>query len=159
MARADHVDDAVLEQRFGTLDTSSRVAVGSADRTEALRRDAEEPLVDTSRRLDELEVDDVRGRDRDTRDHAGDRALVLNRLKRGNRTLPVVNMTGMSEPYWMEVRPFALETALHWLDTYRFDGLRLDAVHAVAAHFAHRRTATMRSGSSEPAIVTSTAIR
>ena len=39
---------------------------------------------------------------------AGDRALVLNRLKRGNRTLPVVNMTGMSEPYWMEVRPFAL---------------------------------------------------
>ena len=27
---------AVLEQRFGTLDTSSRVAVGSADRTEAL---------------------------------------------------------------------------------------------------------------------------
>ena len=27
---------AVLEQRFGTIDTSSRVAVGSADRTEAL---------------------------------------------------------------------------------------------------------------------------
>ena len=39
---------------------------------------------------------------------ASDRALVLNRPKRGNRTLPVVNMTGMSEPYWMEVRPFAL---------------------------------------------------
>ena len=39
---------------------------------------------------------------------ASDRALVLNRLKRGSRTLPVVNMTGMSEPYWMEVRPFAL---------------------------------------------------
>lgn len=39
---------------------------------------------------------------------ASDRALVLNRPKRGNKTLPVVNMTGMSEPYWMEVRPFAL---------------------------------------------------
>jgi len=31
-----------------------------------------------------------------------------------------------------EVRVFVVENALHWLDTYRFDGLRLDAVHAVA---------------------------
>ena len=30
-----------------------------------------------------------------------------------------------------EVRCFAVENALHWLDNYRFDGLRLDAVHAI----------------------------
>jgi malto-oligosyltrehalose trehalohydrolase len=31
-----------------------------------------------------------------------------------------------------EVRAFAVENALHWLEHYRFDGLRLDAVHAIA---------------------------
>ena len=31
-----------------------------------------------------------------------------------------------------EVRAFAIENALHWLRDYRFDGLRLDAVHALA---------------------------
>ncbi len=31
-----------------------------------------------------------------------------------------------------QVRAFAIENALHWLARYRFDGLRLDAVHAVA---------------------------
>ena len=31
-----------------------------------------------------------------------------------------------------QVRQFAVENALHWLDRYRFDGLRLDAVHALA---------------------------
>jgi maltooligosyltrehalose trehalohydrolase len=31
-----------------------------------------------------------------------------------------------------EVRAFVVENALHWLERYRFDGLRLDAVHAVA---------------------------
>jgi len=30
------------------------------------------------------------------------------------------------------VRNFAIENALHWLEDYRFDGLRLDAVHAIA---------------------------
>jgi maltooligosyltrehalose trehalohydrolase len=30
-----------------------------------------------------------------------------------------------------EVRRFAIENALHWLRDYRFDGLRLDAVHAI----------------------------
>jgi maltooligosyltrehalose trehalohydrolase len=30
-----------------------------------------------------------------------------------------------------QVRAFAIESALHWLDEYRFDGLRLDAVHAI----------------------------
>jgi malto-oligosyltrehalose trehalohydrolase len=31
-----------------------------------------------------------------------------------------------------EVRRFAVENALHWLSEFRFDGLRLDAVHAIA---------------------------
>jgi len=31
-----------------------------------------------------------------------------------------------------EVRAFAIENALHWLRDYRFDGLRLDAVHSIA---------------------------
>ncbi|MCL2430397.1 MAG: malto-oligosyltrehalose trehalohydrolase [Alphaproteobacteria bacterium] len=30
-----------------------------------------------------------------------------------------------------QVRAFAVENALHWLARYRFDGLRLDAVHAI----------------------------
>ena len=30
-----------------------------------------------------------------------------------------------------EVRDFAVENAVYWLETYRFDGLRLDAVHAI----------------------------
>src|SRR5262249_11623305 len=30
-----------------------------------------------------------------------------------------------------QVRAFAIENALHWLGCYRFDGLRLDAVHAI----------------------------
>src|SRR5437773_5347691 len=32
-----------------------------------------------------------------------------------------------------EVRAFAIENALHWLRDYRFDGLRLDAVHEIKA--------------------------
>src|SRR5665811_617570 len=31
-----------------------------------------------------------------------------------------------------EVRAFAIENALYWLDEYRFDGLRLDAVHTLS---------------------------
>jgi maltooligosyltrehalose trehalohydrolase len=30
-----------------------------------------------------------------------------------------------------QVRAFAIDNALHWLEHYRFDGLRLDAVHAI----------------------------
>lgn len=41
---------------------------------------------------------------------------------------------GASIDYRREpVRRFAVENALHWLRTYRFDGLRLDAVHAIKA--------------------------
>src|SRR5260370_7312468 len=32
-----------------------------------------------------------------------------------------------------QVRAFAIGNALHWLRHYRFDGLRLDAAHAIAA--------------------------
>ena len=40
---------------------------------------------------------------------ASDRALILNRPKRrGLATLPPVNMAGMSEPFWSEIRPFVL---------------------------------------------------
>lgn len=40
---------------------------------------------------------------------------------------------GMAIDYTVpEVRAFAIENAVHWLDDYRFDGLRLDAVHALA---------------------------
>jgi membrane-associated phospholipid phosphatase len=38
-----------------------------------------------------------------------DRGLILNRPKRANATLPAVNMSGMSEPYWGQVRPFVLK--------------------------------------------------
>ena len=41
---------------------------------------------------------------------ASDRGMILNRPKARNATLPPVNMAGASEPYWMEVRPFALKT-------------------------------------------------
>jgi membrane-associated phospholipid phosphatase len=42
---------------------------------------------------------------------ANDRGLILNRPKRGGlATLPPVNMTGTSEPYWGQVRPFALRS-------------------------------------------------
>lgn len=37
-----------------------------------------------------------------------DRSLILNRPKRANATLPAVNMSGTSEPYWGQVRPFVL---------------------------------------------------
>ncbi len=42
-------------------------------------------------------------------------------------------------PQSQPVREFFIENALHWLDAYHFDGLRLDAVHAIhddgPAHF------------------------
>ena len=33
-----------------------------------------------------------------------------------------------------QVRAFAIQNALHWVEHYRFDGLRLDAVHAIVEH-------------------------
>ena len=38
-----------------------------------------------------------------------DRGLIMNRPKRPNvKTLPAVNMAGLSEPYWAAIRPFVL---------------------------------------------------
>lgn len=42
---------------------------------------------------------------------ASDRGLILNRPKRaGLKNLPAVNMAGATEPYWVQVRPFMLQT-------------------------------------------------
>jgi membrane-associated phospholipid phosphatase len=42
--------------------------------------------------------------------NTSDRGLILNRPKRaGEKTLPAVNMAGLSEPYWGQVRPFVLK--------------------------------------------------
>jgi malto-oligosyltrehalose trehalohydrolase len=43
-----------------------------------------------------------------------------------------------------QVRQFAIENALHWLDRYRFDGLRLDAVHAIEGGEPHVLTELSR---------------
>lgn len=43
--------------------------------------------------------------------NASDRELIMNRPKRmGSGTLPPVNMAGATEPYWGQLRPFALKT-------------------------------------------------
>lgn len=39
---------------------------------------------------------------------ASDRSLILSRPKGLSSTLPAVNMSGMSEPFWGQIRPFAL---------------------------------------------------
>jgi hypothetical protein len=39
---------------------------------------------------------------------AGDRGLVMDRPKPGNPTLPALNIAGVTEPFWGEVRPFFL---------------------------------------------------
>lgn len=39
-----------------------------------------------------------------------------------------INLDG---PYSDEVRHFLIQNAIYWLDTYHFDGLRLDATHAL----------------------------
>jgi membrane-associated phospholipid phosphatase len=42
--------------------------------------------------------------------NSSDRGLILNRPKQpGVKTLPAVNMAGLSEPYWGSIRPFVLK--------------------------------------------------
>ncbi|MDZ4674319.1 MAG: vanadium-dependent haloperoxidase [Gemmatimonadota bacterium] len=41
---------------------------------------------------------------------ASDRGLVLDRPKAGNAELPALNIAGVTEPFWNEVRPFMLRT-------------------------------------------------
>lgn len=49
-----------------------------------------------------------------------------------------------------EVRDFFIHNALYWLDEYRFDGLRLDAVHAIkdpsSEHFLEELAKRVRAG-------------
>lgn len=42
-----------------------------------------------------------------------------------------------------EVSQFFIENALYWLEEYRFDGLRFDAVHAIHADWRHRFLSTL----------------
>lgn len=42
--------------------------------------------------------------------NSSDRGLILSRPKKPGFVLPAVNMAGMSEPYWGQVRPFALKS-------------------------------------------------
>lgn len=48
-----------------------------------------------------------------------------------------------------EVRQFFIQNALYWLNEYRFDGLRFDAVHAIyddsKTHFLHELAETIRA--------------
>jgi maltooligosyltrehalose trehalohydrolase len=48
------------------------------------------------------------------------------------------------------VREFFIQNALYWLEEYQFDGLRLDAVHAICddspTHFVHELAQRMRDG-------------
>ena len=48
------------------------------------------------------------------------------------------------------VRAFYVHNALHWVEEYRFDGLRLDAVHAIAdetpRHIVHEIAGALREG-------------
>ena len=52
-----------------------------------------------------------------------------------------VNLDGPGSEH---VRAFFIENALHWLHEYRFDGLRLDATHAIARR-ARRATSSPSS--------------
>ncbi len=42
--------------------------------------------------------------------NVSDRGLVLSRPKGATKNLPALNMTGATEPYWREIRPFVLQT-------------------------------------------------
>ncbi len=50
-----------------------------------------------------------------------------------------------------EVQAFFIENALMWLNEYRFDGLRFDAVHAISpADFLPRLASAIRAGADRP---------
>ena len=53
-------------------------------------------------------------------------------------------------PLSRTVRDFFIHNALYWLDEYHFDGLRLDAVHAIAddtqPHILHELAEAIRAG-------------
>ena len=45
--------------------------------------------------------------------------------------LPCITILNFDGPESDEVRPFFLESALHWAGEYQIDALRLDALHAL----------------------------
>ena len=65
-----------------------------------------------------------------------------------------VNMDG---PHSAQVREFFIANALHWIHDYHFDGLRLDATHAIQddspRHFLEELTATVRERSPRPVTI------
>jgi maltooligosyltrehalose trehalohydrolase len=64
-----------------------------------------------------------------------------------------VNLDG---PHSAEVRRFFIENALHWVDEYHIDGLRLDATHALQddspLHFIAELTTTVRERAGRPVV-------
>lgn len=56
-----------------------------------------------------------------------------------------------------QMRDFFIENALHWLNEYRIDGLRLDATHAIAddspRHFLAEFVERVRAGMSRPVVL------
>ena len=65
-----------------------------------------------------------------------------------------VNMDG---PHSAEVRAFFIANALHWVDEYHIDGLRLDATHAIhddgPRHFIEELATTIRVSAQRPVSV------
>jgi maltooligosyltrehalose trehalohydrolase len=59
----------------------------------------------------------------------------------------------LDQEHSAEVRHFVIENALHWMHEYRFDGLRLDATHALIdespRHLVAELTATVRRSVSD----------
>lgn len=66
--------------------------------------------------------------------------------RRSNPWGRAINFNG---PHSTEVRRFFIDNALHWIDEYHIDGLRLDATHAIIdegpRHFLAELTTTVRS--------------
>jgi maltooligosyltrehalose trehalohydrolase len=63
--------------------------------------------------------------------HFGPEGNYLNRYAPGFFTEAQTPWGNAIDYRVREVRAFAIENALYWLGEYRFDGLRLDAVHAI----------------------------
>jgi malto-oligosyltrehalose trehalohydrolase len=52
-----------------------------------------------------------------------------------------------------QVREFAIQNVRHWLETYRFDGLRLDAVHAIVETGAPSILSSISNAAGESSIL------
>ena len=74
-------------------------------------------------------------------------------VSRRHRT-PWGDALNIDGPHSAAVRDFFVENALHWLNEYHFDGLRLDATHAIyddsPRHFLAELSARVRAGCDRP---------